>query len=62
MKKTLNEDQEMHTDTAVTQQLVSLCNSTLLNMRRTAYKSINTAELTQIILVKKLQDELAKKI
>ena len=26
------------------------------------YRSMNTAELTQIILVKKLQDKLAKKI
>ena len=62
MKKTLNEDQEMHADTAVAQQLVSLCDSTSLNMKRTVYKSMNTAELTQIILAKKLQDKLAKKI
>ena len=62
MKKTLNRDQEMSADTAVVQQLVSPCDSTSHNMRRTAYRSMNTAELTQIILAKKLQDELAKKI
>ena len=62
MKKTLNEDQEMYADTAIAQQLISLCDSTSLNMRRMTYKSMNTAELTQIILAKKLQDELAKKI
>ena len=52
----------MSADTAVAQQLISLYNSSSHNIRRTVYRSINTAELTQIILVKKLQDELAKKI
>ena len=62
MEKTLNRDQEMSADTAVVQQLISLCDSSSHNMRRTVYRSINTAELTQIILAKKLQDKLAKKI
>ena len=53
MKKILNEDQEMYADTAVAQQLISLYNLTSLNTERTVYKSMNTAELTQIILVKK---------
>ena len=62
MKKTLNRDQEMSADTTVAQQLVSPCDLSSHNMRRTAYRSMNAAELTQIILVKKLQDKLAKKI
>ena len=43
----------MSADTAVMQQLISLYNLSSHNIERTVYRSINTAELTQIILVKK---------
>ena len=62
VEETLDGGQEAHADTAVTQQLVSPCDLTSLNMGRTAYKSMNTAELTQAILAKKSQDELAKEV
>ena len=62
MKKTLNRDQEMSADTAVVQQLISFCDLSSHNIGRTAYRSMNTAELTQIILAKKSQDELVKKV
>ena len=52
----------MSADTAVAQQLISSHNLTSHNMKRTVYRSMNTAELTQTILVKKSQDKLAKKI
>ena len=52
----------MSADTVIAQQLISLCDSASHNIERTVYRSINTAELTQIILIKKLQDELVKKI
>ena len=62
MKKTLNRDQEMSADTAVAQQLISPYDSSSHNIERMIYRSMNAAELTQVILAKKLQDELAKKI
>ena len=52
----------MSADTAVIQQLILSYDSTLYNIKKMIYKRGNTAELTQIILIKKLQDKLAKKI
>ena len=52
----------MFADTAVVQQLISFCDSTSHNTERTVYESINITELTQIILIKKLQDKLVRKI
>ena len=62
MKKTLNRGQEMSADTAVAQQLVPPCELTSHDTERTAYRSMNAAELTQAILAKKSQDKLAKKV
>ena len=62
MKKTLNRDQEMSADTAVAQQLISSHELTSHDTERMAYRSMNTAELTQTILAKKSQDKLAKKV
>ena len=52
----------MSADTTVTQQLISSHNLISHNIERTVYESINTAELAQIILIKKLQNKLTKKI
>ena len=58
MEKTLNRDQEMSADTAVVQQLISPCDLSSHNTERMIYRSMNAAELTQIILAKKIQQRL----
>ena len=62
MEKTLDRDQETSAGTAVAQQLVPPRESTPHDTGRTAYRSMDAAELTQAILAKESQDELAKKV
>ena len=62
MKETLSRVSETSADTAEMQQLIPLCLLKRIEMRETAYRSIDTAEFVQTVIAWQSLDNLAKTV